>query len=228
MLRARKKLSKKELKHDPMLESIFRVETFFKTYSKQSLYGFIAIIGLVVVSIILMNSKSEAEVDAASAVGIAQFRFMAGDYQDAIVRLEDALRKYPGTKAASEGTFYLGSANYQAGNKDDAEKSFRNYLEGGSDDPILAASAYAGIAAVREDMFDYAEAAENYKKAVLRTDSQFQIEMYTISAVRNYHKAGNSEIALNLIKDMLADKKTSFEAKSSLEYLESVISNDKG
>ena len=228
MLRARKKISKKELKHDPMLETMFKVETFFRTYSKQALYGSIGLVALVIVSIVLLSSKSEAEVDAAAAVGIAQFKFMLGDFQDAIVRLEDALRKYPGTKAATQGTFYLGNANYQAGNKEDAEKNYRDYLDEGSDDNLLAASAYAGIAAVREDNQDYAEAAENYKKAVLRTDSQFQIEKYTISAAKNYHKAGNSEIALNMIEDLLTDKNTSLEAKSSLEFLRSVISHTKG
>ena len=228
MLRARKKISKKDLKHDPMLEAIFKIETFFKSYSKEALYGVIGIIALIVVGIIFLNSKSKAEVDAAAAVGIAQFKFMSGDFQDAIVRLEDALRKYPGTKAATQGTFYLGSANYQAGNKDDAERNFRDYLDESQDDRLLAASAYAGIAAVREDKQDYAEAAENYKKAVLKTESQFQIEMYTISAVRNYHKAGNNDIALNLIEDMLSDENISFEAKNSLEFLKSVISNAKG
>ena len=228
MLRARKKISKKELKHDPMLEMIFKVETFFRNHSKEIGYGVIGVVALLVVGIMLMSSKSEAEVDAAAAVGIAQFKFMTGDFQDAIVRLEDALRKYPGTDAATRGLFYLGSANYQANNKDDAEKNFRDFLDENPDDALLIASAYAGIAAVREDNEDPAEAAKYYRDAATNAESQFQIEMYTISAVRNFHKSGSSGIALELIADMLDDDKVSYETKSSAEFLKSVISSEKG
>lgn len=228
MLRARKRISKKELKHDPMLEFIFKVEMFVRNRSRELGYGAIGVVALLIVGIMMMNSKSEAEVDAAAAVGIAQFKFMLGDFQDAIVRLEDALRKYPGTEAATQGLFYLGSANYQAENKDDAEKYFREFLDEGSDDALLVASAYAGIAAVREDNQDYTAAAEYYKKAVTKAESQFQVEMYTISAVRNFHKSGSKEIALELIADMLDDDKVSFEAKNNAEFLKSVISSVKG
>jgi len=228
MLRARKKISKKELKHDPMLEMIFKVETFFRSRSKEIGYGAIGAVALLVVGVMLISSKGEAEVDAAAAVGIAQFKFMTGDFQDAIVRLEDALRKYPGTDAAIQGLFYLGSANYQANNKDDAEKNFRDFLDENTDDALLIASAYAGIAAVREDNEDHAEAAKYYRDAATNAASQFQIEMYTISAVRNFHRSGSSVIALELIADMLDDDKVSIETKSSAEFLKSVISSEKG
>lgn len=228
MLRARKKISKKELKHDPLLEMIFKVETFFRNYSKEVGYGVIGIVALVIVGVMLMNSKSEAEVDAAAAVGIAQFKYVTGDFQDAIVRLEDALRKYPGTDAATQGLFYLGSANYQANNKNDAEKYFRDFLDENSDDALLVASAYAGIAAVREDNEDFTEAANFYREAADKAESQFQVEMYTISAVRNFHKSGRSEIALKLITNMLDDDKVSLETKNSAEYLKSIISTEKG
>jgi len=228
MLRARKRITKKELKHDPMLETIFRVETFFKSHSKEVIYGAIGIAAIFVVSIMVLNSKRGAEVDAAAAVGIAQFKFMSGDFQDAIVRLEDALRKYPGTRAVTQGKFYLGNANFQAGNREDAEKNFRDFLDEGSDDILLVASSYAGIAAVREDMQDFAEAAANYRKAALKSESKFQTEMYTLSAVRNFHKAGNSDMALQLIEDILEDDNISFEAINSAEFWKSVISNGKG
>ena len=228
MLRARKKISKKELKHDPMLEMIFKIETYFRNHSKEIGYGAIGVVALVIISVMLMSSKSEAEIDAATAVGIAQFKYVAGDFQDAIVRLEDALRKYPGTDAATQGLFYLGSANYQVNNKDDAEKYFRDFLDENSDDELLVASAYAGIAAVREDNEDYAEAAKFYREAAKKAESQFQVEMYTISAVRNFHNSGSSEIALELITNMLDDDKISIESKNSAEYLKSIISNVKG
>ena len=134
----------------------------------------------------------------------------------------------PGTDAATQGLFYLGSANYQANNKDDAEKNFREFLDENSDDALLVASAYAGIAAVREDNEDFTEAANFYKEAADRSQSQFQVEMYIISAVRNFHKSGRSEIALELITNMLDDDEVSSETKNSAEYLKSLISTEKG
>ena len=69
---------------------------------------------------------------------------------------------------------------------------------------------------------------DNYREAADKAESQFQVEMYTISAVRNFHKSGRSEIALKLITNMLDDDKVSFETKNSAEYLKSIISTEKG
>ena len=128
MLRARKKKTKKELKHDAMLEAIYKVETFVKSYSKKVMYGGVGLIAVIVVSVMMLNSKREAEIRADSAVGIAQYKLLTGDFQDAEVHLEDALRKYPVTKSAREGKFYLANAHYVLGNMEYAEKYYLDFL----------------------------------------------------------------------------------------------------
>lgn len=223
MLRARKRITKKELKHDAMLEAIYKVETFMKSYSKQVMYGGAGLVALIVVSVMMLNSKREAEVKADSAVGIAQYKLLIGDFQDAEVRLEDVLRKYPGTKAAREGKFYLANAHYLLGNMEEAEKYYLEFLAESSNDPILESSANSGLAAIKEDTDDNLSAANFYMKASFISNGKTQSEAYMLSSIRNYYKSGEIERAQEMVDDMLADEDISNNTKESVKYWNSII-----
>ena len=223
MLRARKRITKKELKHDAMLEAIYKVEIFVKKYSKQVMYGGAGLVAAIVVSVIMLNSKREAEVKADSAVSIAQFKLLTGDFQDAEVRLEDALRRYPGTRAAREGKFFLANAHYHMGNMEEAEKYYLKFLSESSNDPILESSANSGLAAIKEDNNDNLSAANYYMKASVISTGKAQSEAYMLSSIRNYYKSGEIERAKEMIEDMLADETLNNNTKESAEYLKSII-----
>ena len=223
MLRARKRITKKELKHDAMLEAMYKVETFMKRYSKQVMYGGAGLVALIVVSVMMLNSKREAEVKADSAVGIAQYKLLIGDFQDAEVRLEDVLRKYPGTKAAREGKFYLANAHYLLGNMEEAEKYYIEFLAESSNDPILESSANSGLAAIKEDTDDNLSAANFYMKASFISNGKTQSEAYMLSSIRNYYKSGEIERAQEMVDDMLADEDISNNTKESVKYWNSII-----
>ena len=228
MLRARKRITKKELKHDAMLESIYKVEKYVRSNSKLIMYGGSALLVVIVISVMMFRSKQEAEISATSAVGIAQYKLLSGDFQDVVVRIEDALRKYPSTKAVNEGRFYLASANFQLGNKEEAEKQFSEYINSGSNDRILEASAYAGIGAVREDKKDFEAAAENYRKAALTSETPYLSNKYLLSAARNYYYAGNNEEALDIVNNLMNMENASDNTVNEVEYWKSVISSRKG
>ena len=223
MLRTRKRITKKELKHDAMLEAIYKVETFVKRYSKQVMYGGAGLLAVIVVSAVMLNSKREAEVKADSAVGIAQFKLLTGDFQDAEVRLEDALRKYPGTKAAREGKFYLANAHYLLGNIEEAEKYYLKFLAESSNDPILESSANSGLAAIKEDNNENLSAANYYMKASVISTVTAQSEAYMLSSIRNYYKSGEIERAKEMVEDMLADEDLNNKTKEGAQYWKSII-----
>ena len=228
MLRARKRITKKELKHDAMLESIYKVEKYVRSNSMLIMYGGSALLVVIVISVMMFRSKQEAEISATSAVGIAQYKLLSGDFQDVVVRIEDALRKYPGTKAVNEGKFYLASANFQLGNRKEAEKQFFEYINSGANDRILEASAYAGIGAVREDIQDFAAAAENYRKAALTSETPYLTNQYLLSATRNYYYAGNDEEALDIVNNLMIMENAAENTANEVEYWKSVISSRKG
>ena len=223
MLRARKKITKKELKHDAMLEAIYKIETFVKSYSKQVAYGGIGLLALIVVSVMMLNSKREAEVKAESAVGIAQFKLLTGDFQDAEVRLEDALRRYPGTKASREGIFYLANAHYLLGNMEEAETYYLEFLAERLNDPILESSANSGLAAIKEDNNDNLSAANYYMKASFLSTGTVQSEAYMLSSIRNYYKSGDIEMAKEMVDDMLSNEKLNVRSREDAEYWRSII-----
>ena len=228
MLRARKRISKKELKHDAMLEAIYKVEVFVKKYSKQVMYGGAGLLAVIVISAMMLNSKMEAEVKADSAVGIAQFKLLSGDFQDAEVRLEDALRKYPGTRAAREGKFFLANAHYLLGNMEEAEKYYLKFLAESSNDPILESSANSGLAAIKEDNNDNLSAANYYMKASVISTAKAQSKSYMLSSIRNYYKSGEIERAREMVEDILADEDLDNKTKESAEYWKSIIMGTDG
>ena len=217
MLRARKKITKKELKQDALLEGLYNVESFIKDNSKLVTYGALAFIAIIIVSIMMITSKREAEINATAAVGIAQFKLLSGDFQDAIVRLEDAIRKYPGTDAVEEGTYYLATAFFKSDDKINAEKYFKEYIDEYSNDKVLTASSYAGLGSCNEDKGDFKAAASNYENAVKKAEGRFFREAYSLSAIRDYHNAAMFEEAGKMVENLLKDSDLSSETKSSLD-----------
>ncbi len=228
MLRARKKITKKELKHDAMLEAIYKVEIFVKSYSKQVMYGGIVFLAVIVISFMMLNSKREAEANADAAVSIAQFKLLTGDFQDAAVRLDDAQRRYPGTKAVIEGKFYLANANYLMGNFEEAEKYYLEFLSESSNNPILESSANSGLGAIKEDNNDHSSAANYYIKASMISPGKTQSEASMLSSIRNYYKSGELDKAKELVTDLLADKDLNAKSKETAEYWKSIIMGSDG
>jgi tetratricopeptide (TPR) repeat protein len=217
MLKAQKRLTKRELKEDKFVTLYFQVQEYFYRNSK-ILIG--ALVGLIVVILAIygftrMNASREAS--AQLELTKAKVALTQQNYAAAIDMLLQLVEEYGGTASGKEGRFYLANAYFA--NKDfiNAERYFQD-AAGNLDDDILESSALAGIAACLEEKQDYSGAAESYERAARDYSQVFLTPINLYNSARCYILAGNSEKAETLLNRII-DEYESSSIKTDAEIL---------
>lgn len=151
--------------------------------------------------------KDQKESQAQQALARAVRLYEANDYRGAIDGTDDitglleVADDFGGTKAGNLARFYAADAYFQLGENEQALTFFQRFDH--SED-ALGAGAYAGEAAIYENMGKHAEAADRYQKAALIFENEFTSARYLESAGRNYEAAGDfseAQRAYELIKE---------------------------
>lgn len=224
MLRAKKKITKRELKQDALVTTLGRAEAIYEE-NKRTIGIVAAAVAVVVVGLMLYNrSRAAAEESAAAALaGVREF-FDNGQYQIAIegvkerniMGLQAIADEYGGSPSGKLARFYLANSYYALGRHDDALRAFEESSPG---DDLLAASRLAGIGACMEVKGDHAAAAKAFEEAGNSHPKGPNAAEYLADAARNHAQAGNKERAVELIKKIKKNYPESPVARDADRYL---------
>ena len=72
MLRPRKRISKREIKEDALVTYYIRVQKFIKQYSKQLNIAFLSFLFIIVVAVLMIRSKRNADITSHAQLGIGE------------------------------------------------------------------------------------------------------------------------------------------------------------
>ncbi len=128
MLKPKRKITRREIKKDPLLEKISQAEAIIRKKSKQISYITIGLVVIIVLSFIIIRSKKMANREAAGELGIAELSIQRGDYDDAILRLEKLVDTYTGTKSAGMAEMLLAQIYLSKLDYENAEERFQKYI----------------------------------------------------------------------------------------------------
>jgi len=219
MLKPQKvRINKKELKKDPLLDSVLKAQTFYDENKNNITYGIIAVIIAALLVIWVMALQDEEEQQATTLLGKAQIEYDNMNYSKAREFLNKLRETLDGTDAELQGTFLLANLDYNDENYTEAKQLFNEFIDSYSGSEILLASAYAGVAACEEKEDSYAAAAENYEKASSITNGP-QVEEYLYLAGINYLNVGDTEKgkeAFQKLIDEYPDSPKAYDAKTRL------------
>lgn len=224
MLKAKKKLTKREIKQDKLVTTYLKVRDFYDVHQRTLTYAFVGVLAVLMLGIFMYRSKQAAEQKSSVEFARGKAAFESGDYDAAIDILESLAEDFSGTKSAGMGILYLGKAYLQKGNFEQAEHDFREYLEDYSDDPILEIAAATGIAVSYDERGDYANAAIFYEKAAMDHKDSFKAPELLLSAARCFRLAEKPEEARRVLKkivDAYPESQSVTEAKMYLSELNS-------
>ena len=213
---------KQELKKDPLLEKISEFDSFVRENKNKLIYSIGAIVVIVVISILLINSKRTANRKASGDLGIAQIAISQGDIDNAILQLEDLTRKYAGTRSAGMGIILLANTYLTQLDYENAGKYFQAYLDEYKDDKLIVSSAYNGLGICAEQNEDFQAAAEYFGKSSENSAYKFQEHEAKINSARNYIKVGDIKKAGQMINNIL-DEEMSKENQDKAEILDAQI-----
>ncbi|HUN66276.1 MAG TPA: tetratricopeptide repeat protein [Bacteroidota bacterium] len=229
MLKPKKKLTKRELKEDPLVTKLGQAEMYYETNKKYINYGLFAMVAIIVIVMVYVNNHRKDEEKAATELGKIFMIFDAaatdkaqytiainGQPERGIMGLKTIVDNYGSTGSGQKARLYLGDAYYNLGQYDDAMRQFDNFS---GSDPLLSASALAGVAACYEAKHNYGDAAAKYEKASSVVAIPDAAAEYLNLAAIDYGTAGQKEKAVTLLKKLKKEYPTTSYARDADRYI---------
>lgn len=220
MLKPRKKITRKELKRDPLLEILYTIRHWWVANKKVvSRYGGLALI-IVIISALWFRSRNIQNEEAAALAGVAHIEFSNGNYDTVIATLSgDVVEEYSGRKSFGQALYLLARSELYVQDTLNAEIHYRLYLEKYGKDPLLRSGAYAALGLIAEGRGNYSEGAELFRKAGQSAPTAKLSQRYSIYAGRNYLLSSRPEDALTILQPLLANKNLDYQVTSEIQEL---------
>ncbi len=222
MLKAQKKLTKKELKRDPLLDTMVKTQTFYED-NKKRIHGigggFIAI-AVIIFLLSFLHQSNEQE--ASVLLGKAQVEFQEGNFDKSRQFLEYLIDGYSGTTSGDQGLFLLANIDFREKKFSEAKEHFQKFVDTYSGSNILLSSGYAGLGACYEAEENYAAAADAFLQAWKAADDFPEAHDYLYNAAIDFEFAGNIEKAteyFNRLVEEYPDSPHVFDAKAKMAML---------
>jgi TolA-binding protein len=207
------------MKEDKLVTTAFKLQEWIQKHLNQVLMVAGGVVLLAIVVYFIFSSRAGRNQKAAALFGKATLEFQSGNAGQAITDLHTVMEKYGGTKNASQATFYLATAYFYAKDYAKAQSIFQSYMEKYKEDPLLLASAQAGIAECYMANGDFQGAGDNFLKAVSINPDGLLVPQYLFSAGQSYLKANQKEKAKETFKkliDQYPDSKEAYKAREQL------------
>ncbi|MFQ5705917.1 MAG: tetratricopeptide repeat protein [bacterium] len=217
MLKPKKRLTKRKIKEDKFVTYYFKANDFVKQNSSRITMAGVGLLAVIVVGLVLANSRREKEKQASVEFAKARSEYVTANYNQAIKLLNDLIVNYGSTDKATVAKFYLANAYFNVRKYDEAEEFFEEYLDSGSDE-FLKSSALAGVAACLEQKGEYARAADKYREAAEKYRKSSLSPQNLFDAARCYQLAGDTSAASKSL-ELLLEKFPSAGIKSDAEEL---------
>ena len=207
---------RQELREDKVVTLYSRFMEYFEE-NRNIVFGILG--GLVLLVIMGFGYgffKDQQENQAQEALARAVRFYEADDWRTALdgnestTGLLEVIDGYSGTKAGNLAIYYSADAYLNLGEHEEALKYFDRFNHSAD---ALGAGAFAGEAAIHEDMGNHGEAAEAYKDAALIFESGFTSARYLESAGRNYELAGKFKDAIEMYERIRTDFPDSEQAQ---------------
>ncbi len=224
MLKAQKKITKRELKQDALLTTVAKVTSFYDHHKKNIGIAIGVVAALIIGSFIYAKNKADNNEKATTALGKVYTYFDNGQYSVAIdglperniMGLKAIVENYGGTESGNLAKFYLAGAYFELGKYDEALALFEDFTP---TDQLTEVSRLAGIAGCYEAKGDYEKAAENFEKAALKYPKDVSAAENLHAAARNYALTGKKERALELYKKLKKDYPTTALGREADRYI---------
>ncbi len=219
MLTPKKKLTKKELKHDPLLDTLEKAQEFYEENSKQILTVAVSVIVIIVLAWGWMNNLETTRSEAMLASTKATIAALGGMDDNVLAELERVVDEYGDNDAISQATFQLGVARLKANDINGARELFTGLAN--SSDKQLQVAGKLKLAYIFEKEGNYSEAAALYAKVGARNLGVVS-DYARLQAGYAYIADGNVTKADKIVKELL-NKKPTGKFLEQVKYLEGKV-----
>ncbi len=215
MLRKHKKLTKKELKKDPLLIFIAQATDFIRDEWVKIGSTILVVVLVVGGAYLFVDGRKKNAVNAYDAAMTA----MANNAPEARDLLKRVVDDYSGSDFAGDALMQLANSYFSEENYDLAEEYFSEYISKFGNDPVFTFNAYNGLGSIYEMREDYAKAAETYAEFARKNKNSVFIPVMLLNAGKAYMHAGNKDKAREQFTRIAEDFTESREVQDAEFFL---------
>jgi tetratricopeptide (TPR) repeat protein len=218
-----KRLTKRQIKQDPLMEWTARIEEFASANLRRILIGVGAVALVIALVFVLRGARRDAELQASALLAQAQFQLWTGSPAQAAQLAQQVVDHSSGTRSGRVAHLVRGDALLQTGDSEGALAAYRTFLAREKRDPVLRLSARRGIAVSLENLAQHAEAAAAYEELAREAQDAAPITQDLMAAARCLERAGEVARAEDLYQEILGEYPTeplATDAKVKLIELE--------
>ncbi len=205
MLKPKRKIIRKEIKRDPFIETIDKLEKSYDKNKKTFLNIILVIITGVFVINFLLKKQDQKNIDSNSALGIAMVAFENRDYENAKFQLETITSDFTGTAASDVANFYLGKIYFESEDFVKSELYLKTFLNTG-DSKILYFGAIKMLANIALQNNEYDKAIKLLDSGLKKVSKSNSIELKILKTHVLKNK-GNTNLAKEILEEVMLEKK---------------------
>ncbi|RMF10590.1 MAG: hypothetical protein D6762_01155 [Candidatus Neomarinimicrobiota bacterium] len=179
MLKPKKKLTRKEIRRDPFLETIFTAQQWVKDRRKILSQIGTGLVVLILAAILLNNHRQQTHSLTATQLGQAILSMQNGDQENAEYILQLLVDEHGNTPDGLRATYLLGKLFYEEGKPDDALPLLRTYLDSGDNEIMLcnAAVLAAHILVAQGDLTAASEILQSAREDMSIADNRYRLDL---------------------------------------------------
>tara|TARA_Y100000591_G_C21763183_1_gene661279 strand:- start:580 stop:1248 length:669 start_codon:yes stop_codon:yes gene_type:complete len=222
MLKPSRKILRKEIKSDPLLDTFEKIENHFDNNKKNLVNILIIFLVLIVGSVVFLNNKKESILESNSALGAALVAYSNLDYENAKFQFESVSASYDGTDSELIANYFLGKIAYEQNRFNDSEIFLTDFLEN-AENPMLVCGAIKLLVNILFDNKDFSKSFEildKAKKFKLNRVSELELKLLEISA---FLKINDFKNARNEIENILLIKNLPSHVKIKVDELAGML-----
>ena len=218
MLKPQRKITKKEIKRDPFLETIDKIEYNFEQNKKTYLNIALGLIAVIISVNVLLNKQGQKDIDSNSALGIALVAFDNEDYENAKFQLDTILLDFSCTNSSNIANYYLGKISFENNELIKAESYLNEYLNNSEPDILIPGTIkILSNIALKNNEFDEAiKLLDRGLRLGLDNNISNELKLLKVSILIEQDKV---EIAQNILNEILLEKKLPIHLKQRSEEL---------
>ena len=218
MLKPQRKITRKEIKRDPFLETIDKIEYNFEQNKKTYLNIALGIIAVIILVNVLLNKQGQKDIDSNSALGIALVAFDNEDYENAKFQFETILSDFSGTNSSNIANYYLGKISFENNDLTKAESYLNEYLNNSEPDILIPGTIkILSNIALKNNEFDKAiKLLDRGLRLGLDNNISNEFKLLKVSILIEQDKV---EIAQYILNEILLEKKLPIHLKQRSEEL---------
>ena len=205
MLKPKKKITKKEIKRDPFLETIDQAQAHLEENRSRYLQIGILLLVLLLGYNVISDNNLKRDVDASSALGDALLTLDFNDKTTAQFQLETVIKEYDNTLSASLAKYYLGKMSYDATNLEEANRYLKSYLDS-NPKGFLAPSASILLADIATSNGNLLDAITLLDKSINNSNSKKDLKLLKLRKAEVELLNGQKSKAKDIVEKLLLDE----------------------